>query len=98
MANVSWVCPTIDLSVANWPLEVPAHSWASTAASGSSAGNKAMLVASKVLACAGVDALTDPELIAAIRAEFEEKAREFPYVSPVGPDDQPSLPSHLRED
>ena len=97
VANVSWVCPTIDLSVANWPMEIPAHSWASTAASGSTAGKKAMLVAAKVLACAGVDVLTDPELVRALHAELEEKAADFPYVSPVAPDQVPALPSHLRE-
>jgi aminobenzoyl-glutamate utilization protein B len=95
VANISWVCPTIDLSVANWPLEVPAHSWASTAASGASGGFKAMRVAAKVLGCAGVDVLTDEALRAAMRAELEESTRAFPYVSPVGPDDRPALPSHL---
>lgn len=98
VANVSWVCPTIDLDVANWPRDVPAHSWASTAASGSSGGQKAMLVAAKVLACAGVDVLTQPELVAAMRAEFESSTAERGYVSPVGPDDQPRTPSHQRND
>lgn len=96
VANVSWVCPTIDLSVANWPLGIPAHSWASTSASGSDGGMKAMLIAAEVLACAGVDVLTDPEAVDAMRAEFEQASATFPYVSPVGPDDVPSLPSHLR--
>lgn len=96
VANISWVCPTIDLNVANWPRNVPAHSWASTAASGSPAAYKAMNVASKVLACAGVDVLTDPDLVASMRAEFERASAAFPYVSPVGPDDHPSLPSSMR--
>ncbi len=96
VANVSWICPTIDLSVANWPREVPAHSWASTAASGSSAGYKAMLVAAKVLAASGVDVLTKPDVVQAMREEFEAKSAAFPYVSPVGKDDLPRVPSHLR--
>ena len=96
VANISWVCPTIDLNVANWPMNIPAHSWASTAASGSEAAYKAMIVASKVLACAGVDVLTQPDLVAEMRAEFEESAATFPYVSPVGPDDHPSLPTSMR--
>jgi len=96
VANVSWVCPTIDLRVANWPLDVPAHSWASTAASGSPGGFRAMVVAAKVLACTGVDVLRRPELVAEMRSEFEEASADFPYVSPVGPDDHPSLPSSMR--
>jgi aminobenzoyl-glutamate utilization protein B len=96
VANISWVCPTIDLSVATWPREVPAHSWASTAASGSDGAQLAMLTAAKVLAAAGVDALTQPGLHAALQAEFREATKDFPYVSPVGPDDRPAVPSHLR--
>jgi len=96
VANISWVCPTIDLNVANWPIGVPAHSWASTAASGSTAGYKAMIVASKVMACAGIDVLTQPALVAEMRAEFEKSSATFPYVSPVGPDDHPSLPTSMR--
>ena len=96
VANISWVCPTIDLNVANWPQEVPAHSWASTAASGSEGAQRAMLVASQVLAATGVDILTQPAAVQAMRAEFEERSRAFPYVSPVGPEDRPQVPSHLR--
>jgi aminobenzoyl-glutamate utilization protein B len=96
VANVSWICPTIDLEVANWPRHIPAHSWASTAASGSTAGAKAMLTAAKVLAAAGVDVLSDPELVSAMRAEFELASKAFPYVSPVDADAPPRLPSHMR--
>ncbi|MFT7484872.1 MAG: aminobenzoyl-glutamate utilization protein B [Candidatus Paceibacteria bacterium] len=96
VANISWVCPTIGLGVANWPMDVPAHSWASTAASGSPAAFKAMLVASKVLACAGVDVLTNPKLVADAHSAFEKSSATFPYVSPVGADEHPSLPSSMR--
>ena len=96
VANISWVCPTIGLSVANWPQEIPAHSWASTAASGSPAAYKAMLAAAKVLACAGVDVLTKPDFVQAARSAFETTSADFPYVSPVGLKDHPSLPSSMR--
>lgn len=98
VANVSWVCPTIDLDVANWPIDVPAHSWASTAASGTSAGVAAMHVAAKVLACAALDVLSDPQLVEAARAELAKSVEKRPYVSPVGPDDVPALPSSLVGD
>jgi len=96
VANISWICPTIDLSVANWPREIPAHSWASTAASGSDAAALAMHVAAKVMACAGIDVLTHPEAVAAMRAEFETASATFPYVDPLGPDAVPSLPTSMR--
>jgi len=96
VANISWVCPTIDLEVANWPVDVPAHSWASTAASGSEGGLLALLTAAKVLARSGVDVLTQPEAVAAMRTEFEAASAAFPYVSPVGPEDVPRVPEHLQ--
>lgn len=96
VANISWICPTIDLNVANWPTGVPAHSWASTAASGSTAAGKAMLQAAKVMACTGIDVLTDPELVAAMRAEFVEASAAFPYVSPIEPGVAPALPANMR--
>ena len=98
VANISWVCPTIDLNVATWPMKVPAHSWASTAASGSSAGYRGMLTAAEVLACTGVDFLMDSALVSAAQEEFARSSASFPYVSPVGPDDLPSLPTSMRED
>ena len=52
-----------------------------------------MLVASKVMAAAGVDVLTDPELVPAIHGEFKEKSKGFPYVSPLGPEGMPGPPS-----
>ncbi|MFT7462648.1 MAG: aminobenzoyl-glutamate utilization protein B [Pseudohongiellaceae bacterium] len=97
VANISWVCPTIDLSVANWPMGIPAHSWASTAASGSDAGRQAMIVAAKVLACAGIDVLTNPTAVSAMAEEFAVSSASFPYVDPLGPDAVPSLPSSMRE-
>ncbi len=98
VANISWVCPTIGLRVANWPLDVPAHSWASTAASGSSAAQKAMLNAAKVLSAAGIDVLTRPSLVQAMRDEFEQQSRAFPYVSPVSEESLPALPRSMRDD
>ena len=52
--------------------------------------------ASIVLACAGIDVLQMADAVAEVRTEFETSSAEFPYVSPVGPDDVPQLPSHLR--
>ena len=95
VANISWVAPTIDLSVATWPIACPAHSWASTSASGSSAAMKAMLTAAKTLACAGVQLTTDDDAVVRIRAAFERSREHFDYLPPIGPDAVPALPSHM---
>lgn len=96
VANVSWVTPTVELRVATWPAKIPAHSWASTAASGSGGGERAMLVAAKVLAATGLDWMSDPAALAATRAEFEASRKKFDYSPAVRPEDRPSVPSHQQ--
>jgi aminobenzoyl-glutamate utilization protein B len=97
VANISWVAPTVGLRVANWPAGCPAHSWASTAASGSPAALRAMITAATVMAYTGIDLLTDPAEVARIREEFERSRQGFDYDSPVAPDARPQLPHHMRE-
>jgi len=96
VGNVSWATPVIELHVATWPTKIPAHSWASTAASGASGGFKAMLVAAKVLACTGLDLITEPAALAAVKDEFKKSRAQFHYSPAVRPDDKPSLPSNMR--
>jgi aminobenzoyl-glutamate utilization protein B len=96
VANISWVTPTIALSVSNYPLNIPGHSWASTSASGSSGGLKGMLNASKVLAFSAIDIMRDPKKLESIKAEFRESLKKFDYGPPVGPEAKPMLPSHMR--
>ena len=96
VANVSWAVPTMSLHVATWPTKIPAHSWASTAASGASGGFKAMLISAKVLACTGLDLITDPAALAAVKEEFKKSRAQFHYSPAVGPDDKPALPSSMH--
>ena len=83
--------------LSNWPQNIPAHSWASTAASGSEPGLKAMLNACKVLAFNAIDVMTDPSLLDPVRKEFSESVEAFDYDPPVGSEVKPTLPSHMRE-
>ena len=98
VANISWVAPTVDFGFANWPMDIPAHSWASTAATGYSAGFKAMHTASKIMALSGIDILTGKDKVKKIRASFEKSVANFDYAPAVGPNDKPQLPTHMRED
>ena len=45
--DVSWIMPMNLFLTATWPLELPAHSWQATSASGSSMGMKGMIYAAK---------------------------------------------------
>ena len=96
VANVSWTVPTVELRVATWPQKIPAHSWASTAASGSDGGYRAMLTSAKVLAATGLDFITDPAARARMKAEFDASRKSFHYSPAVRPEDKPLLPTNMR--
>jgi aminobenzoyl-glutamate utilization protein B len=91
VGDVSWVTPTLHVSVTTAPRGVPWHAWPVVAAGGMSIGHKGMLLAAKTLAATMVDLFEDPAARAAIRAEFEKKTRGFPY-KPYIPDGPPPVP------
>ncbi|MBL8897874.1 MAG: amidohydrolase [Planctomycetes bacterium] len=96
VANVSWVTPTADVSVATWPFGVPAHSWASTAASGAPGGYRAMHTAAQVLALTAAELLEDPDALREMREELQRARERFDYGPPVPKEATPRLPWHER--
>jgi aminobenzoyl-glutamate utilization protein B len=91
VGDVSWIVPTLHLSVTTAPAGAPWHAWPVVATGGMSIGHKGMVFAAKTLAATMVDLFADPEKLAEVRREFEEKTRGIEYVSylPEGP---PPLP------
>jgi aminobenzoyl-glutamate utilization protein B len=90
VADVSLIVPTAGLAAATWVPGTAAHSWQAIAAGGNSIGNKGMLVAAKTLAMTAVDLFTNPELVAAAKAERRERlGPDFEYVSLIGDRDPP---------
>jgi len=87
VGDVSWVVPTIRLSVATAPIGTPWHSWAVVACGGMSIGHKGMLHASKTLAMTMVDLYEDPKKLEAVKAEFTKGAGDHVYkgLIPDGP-------------
>jgi aminobenzoyl-glutamate utilization protein B len=83
VADVSQITPTGQITTTCWPIGTPGHSWQIVASVGSSIGVKGMLLAAKVLALAGLDLLTRPDLLAEARAEFQQKTKGKPYISPL---------------
>jgi len=85
VGDVSWVVPTVGVSVATWVPGTAAHSWQAVAAGGMSIGSRGMLLAAKVLALTGVDLLTDPDLVQAARTEFDKRrGPAFTYYPLLG--------------
>lgn len=89
VADVSWITPTGQITTTCWPLGTPGHSWQTVASSGSSIGAKGMLFASKAMALAGLDLLTDSELLAQAKADFEKAKGGQTYVTPLPPEVTP---------
>ena len=71
VGDVSWVVPTLTLTVATSPAEAPWHAWPVVATGGMSIGHKGLARAAKVLAATMVDLYERPDALAAVRADFE---------------------------
>jgi aminobenzoyl-glutamate utilization protein B len=91
VADVSWVVPTLHLSVATSPLAAPWHAWPVAASGGMSIGHKGMLLAARTLAATMVDLYEQPAALEAVRAEFKARKGDTVYRSYV-PDGLPPLP------
>ena len=91
VADVSWVAPTLHLSVVTSPLDVPWHAWPVVAAGGMSIGHKGLVLAAKALAATMVDLYEKPALLAAVRADFLAKKGDVVFKAYL-PDGPPPVP------
>jgi aminobenzoyl-glutamate utilization protein B len=91
VGDVSWIVPTLNLTVVTSPRDAPWHAWPVVATGGTSIGHKGMIAAAKTLAATMVDLYEKPQALRAVRAEFEKKrgAAVFKAYLPDGP---PPLP------
>lgn len=79
VGDVSWICPTAQITAATWASLTQAHTWQITAQGKSSLAHKSTLYAGKVLAGAAIDLLENPELIQ--QAKDEKNAKLEGYVN-----------------
>ena len=84
VGDVSWLTPTAQFDAVCEPAGVPGHSWQIVSCGVSSMGDKGLLYAAKVLALAAIDLFQKPEILAAARAEFEERTKKG-YTCPIEP-------------
>jgi Metal-dependent amidase/aminoacylase/carboxypeptidase len=91
VGDISWIAPTLHVTIATSPLGAPWHAWPVVASSGMSIGHKGMVRAAKVLAATMVDLYEQPQTLAAVQAEFKAKKGSVVYKSYV-PDGPPPLP------
>ncbi len=91
VADVSWIVPTLHLSVTTAPADAPWHAWPVVASGGMSIGHRGMTYAAKALATTMVDLFVDDDRRAAIQTEFETKTRGVTYEGYL-PDGPPPAP------
>ena len=92
VGDVSWLVPTINLTVTTGVWNSPWHAWPVVATGAMSIGHKGMVYAAKALAMTAIDLFQDSARRAAIRAEFTRQTTGFAYKPwvPAGP---PPIPA-----
>ncbi|UUT35543.1 hypothetical protein [Microbacterium elymi] len=83
VGDVSWVTPTVQIVAGTAALGTPGHSWQMVAQGKSAAAHKGMVHGATVMAATALDLLSDPDLLAAARSEFEEIIAQTPYDRPI---------------
>ncbi|WP_414662377.1 amidohydrolase [Horticoccus sp. 23ND18S-11] len=85
VGDVSWAVPTVGLRAATWAPGTPAHSWQAVACGGTTLGLKGMNVAAKTMAGTILDLFEQPAVIAAAKAELEQRrGADFSYAPMLG--------------
>lgn len=92
VGDVSWVVPTLHVTIATSPKKAPWHAWPVVATSGMSIGHKGLVLAAKTLAATMVDLYEQPAALKAVRGEFEAKKGSIVYDAYI-PDGPPPLPA-----
>lgn len=97
--DVTLVAP---LAYVRYPVRVPgsfSHHWTVVSTGATSVAHKGIVVGAKVVAFTAFDLLTNPDVLAKVRAEFEELARKRPYKSFLPDDAKPpfGINSQLME-
>jgi len=94
VGTVSWVVPTVQMRGATYAIGTPGHSWQLVAQGKLPAAHKGMEHAAKVMASTAVELLSNPELIAAAKADFDARLQDTPFVNPIPDDVMPPLPEN----
>lgn len=84
--DVSWIVPLGRCFGPCYAVGTPFHSWQMVAQGKLSYAHKGMFAAAKAIATTAIDAVQDPALIAAARAELESKRKGKPWVCPLPAD------------
>jgi aminobenzoyl-glutamate utilization protein B len=94
VGDISWFVPVGQLTAATHTFGAPGHSWQIVACTGTTIGEKGMMVAAKALAGAAIDLYSSPDLVARAKADFKQVRDPLKYVTLI-PDGQ-KAPRSIR--
>ncbi len=97
VGDVSWKVPTVQARGATYAIGTPGHSWQVVAQGKTEAAHTGMLHVAKVMAGTAVDAISNPALVAAAKADHLKRTGGKPYRSPLPDDAKPALGMSLAE-
>ena len=86
VGDVSWVCPTAQISAATWAMGTPAHSWQVVAQGKRRLAHEMTRYVGKILAAGAVELLKDPELLRKAKEDHRARVGETGYVPPIPKD------------
>lgn len=89
VGDVSWVCPTAQITAVTEAAGTPGHSWQQVAQGKSSIAHKGMLFAGKVMAGTIIDVLEQPEIIEKAKEELRKRVGSEGYIAPIPKDVRP---------
>lgn len=78
IGDVTWKTPATTIGIATWVPGTAGHSVEAALQSGSVYGFKGAAAASKALAVLGLELMTNPDSLAAIVAEYEDRMKDMP--------------------
>ncbi|MEE8348881.1 MAG: amidohydrolase [Acidobacteriota bacterium] len=94
VGDISWFVPVGTLRVASYTLGAPGHSWQIAACTGTSIGEKGLLVAAKALASSAIDLFQSEDLRDKVKVDFDEIRAPLHYSTLI-PEDQ-KAPQAIR--
>jgi len=89
--DVTLVAPTATIRFPGTATGVQGHHWSTVTCGFGPTAWKGVSAGAKAMAATAIDLLARPEVLAAVRKEFEEYSKKHPYKSFLPPDAKPPL-------
>ena len=81
VGDLSWFVPVGQIHATSYTFGAPGHSWQIVACTGTTIGEKGMMVSAKTLAATAIDLFSTPELVEKARADFKAIRGPLKYVT-----------------